>query len=775
MRSWAADIYVFFARRRLCLLLLCLLGLAWSCYLTYNLSLDKSLASLLPDSSASLKGGAEVMDLAPFARTILVQLTAENEAAARLLPEAADAFLEGLAPELMRPVDLNALPEPAALMALLPALCDADCRELIERKIEPEQIKQALAETKNELAGTGGAAALFWRADPLALRTELFKKFPARQSWPLPDPFIGHPLSNDGRHLLLVIRPEVSMNDTAGSEAVMKNLETLSSTLPPGLSAQIVGAQRHTAANAGAIERDLALTLSLAMALILAIYVFLVRSFGAFWLFLTPAVAVLAATAGLVAVFPLVSGLALGFGAAVLGIAEDYAVHVHYALRRSADQKSALTLVASPLFKSCLVSLAGFGVLLFSTVPAIRQLAFFSALAILIGYLWAMLVLPHCPGMNLPREFEKGAGKVSEPRRSGPLVWLCFAALLGMCFLLGSSGQSLSVKNLGLANEAILSDQESVEKIWRLDGGRCVFLSEGASLDEALALAGQVAADLNQFKAGTAVSLASLLPPHKQQEENLAAWRAFTAAQAPALEREMARSAEEAGFEPAAFQPFLDWFEAPGAAVSPPGLASAGLGPLVDNFLAQKNGRHFALVLAEADSGAWEPNLPGVYKLSAAALEKSLSRALSGEKKLLPVCVLICLGLLAWSFKSPGRAALAFIPALGGLAAVLLYQKISGRPLGLVETACLPLLICLGADYGIVVVSEFLENADLGAPKAIFISGLSTIAGIGILILARHPVLHALGRTVFIGLAAAMPISILLLPRLYYGWKKSST
>lgn len=83
------------------------------------------------------------------------------------------------------------------------------------------------------------------------------------------------------------------------------------------------------------------------------------------------------------------------------------------------------------------------------------------------------------------------------------------------------------------------------------------------------------------------------------------------------------------------------------------------------------------------------------------------------------------------------------------------------------EAAALPLVICLGADYGIVVVSELTGKADLGAPKAIFVSGLSTIAGIGILILANHPVLHALGKTVFIGLAAAMPASILLLPQMY--------
>ncbi len=771
MRSWASDIYVFFARRPLGLFLICSLGLGLSFYLTLNLKLDKSLISLFPDSSAELRETTEIMDLAPFARTILVQLSSETAQAAGLLPSAADEFVAGLNLELMRPVDLTAGLEPMKLMTLLPALCGRQCRERLLEKIQPPNIRASLTEIKTDLSGSWGLTSLMWRVDPLSLKEELFPLFPAARSWPMPDPMIGYPVSDDGHHLLIIIRPLVSMNDPAGSAELMRNLERSSSALPAGLSAQIVGAQRHTAANAQAIEGDLALTLSLALVLLLAIYLFLVRSPGAFWLFLTPAVAVLAATAGLVAVFPVVSGLALGFGAAGLGIAEDYAVHVHFALRRSADQTTALGLVASPLLKSCLLCAAGFGVLLFSAIPAIRQLAFFSGLAIIVGYFWALVVLPHCPGMNRPREFSPAAENPRRPSGVGP-AWLCFVALIGSCLLLTASVEKgLSVRNLGLSSQAIVSDQDSVEKIWQLEANRRIFMAEGSNLEEALLLAGRLTEDFNQKEKGSAASLAGLLPPADRQEENLAAWALLVKTHQESLKNDLAAAGLAAGFEPGAFSPFLSWFSSPSEPVTPLKLREAGLGVLVDNFLAQKNGREFALVLVEGP-GAPAPPLSGrLHELSAVALERSLSRALAGEQRLLPFCVFICFGLLAWAFKNVSRAALAFIPALGGLAAVLLFQYLTGRPVGLVEAAALPLVICLGADYGIVVVSEFLENADLGAPKAIFVSGLSTMAGIGILILAEHPVLHGLGRTVFIGLAAAMPISIWLLPRLYYGRK----
>ena len=401
--TWAARLYIFMARRRLLLAAATALVMGLSFWLTCDLKLDKSLKALLPDSSAAFGQSAELLDLTPFSRVMLVQLTAGEAGAAHLLSLAADQFTDGLNPALIQTLNLSDdWPEAEALMALLPALCDQGCLNYLTAFDDQAKISAALGVLKDELSGPGGLADFFWRADPLNWRGELFRHFPSSGSWPRPDPLVGYPLSKDGRHLLIVLKPLASMNDAAGSLAIMAELERLIDKLPQGLSAQVVGAHRHTAANASAIERDLALTLSLALILILAIYLLLVRSFGAFWLFLTPAVAVMLAAAGLSLSFPVVSGLALGFGAGVLGIAEDYAVHVHFALRRARDKTGALNHVARPLLMSTLLCVAGFGVLLFSSIPAIRQLAFFSAAAIVAGYLWAMAVLPHCPGMDSP-------------------------------------------------------------------------------------------------------------------------------------------------------------------------------------------------------------------------------------------------------------------------------------------------------------------------------------------------------------------------------------
>lgn len=769
MRDWAADLYLFLARHRLILVLAMGIILGLSFWRAFDMELDMSLKALLPDSSASLRQSADLFDLAPFSRVMLVQLTSETPDEAHRLAQTADGWLNGLDPELLKPLNLaDNLPDPAGMMALLPALCDQVCLARLEDSADPAGLSAALADLKNKLAGPAGINTFFWRADPLNWRDEVFRHFPTASGWPVIDPMLGYPVTPDGRHLLMMFKPAMSMNDTVGAKKLMDNIETLTRSLPAGLSAQVVGAHRHTAANASAIEGDLALTMTLAMVLILAIYLFLVRSLGAVWLFLTPAVAVLAAATGLSLVFPLVSGLALGFGAAVLGIAEDYAVHVHYALRRAPQKTVALSHAARPLLMSTILCVAGFGVLLFSAIPAIRQLAFFSAAAIAFGYVWAIVVLPHCPAMDRPRE-DSAREKKGRPAGRPAGVYVALLFLSGVTLFLATLVPvNTSVRILGFTSPELLRDQQSLEENWKLEGSRRVYLVPGQNQAEALALAGQVAAELNSAVPGSASSLAGLIPDEETQRVNRGNWQNFKDGAAMHLVRRLEDEAARHGYSPGAFRPFLGWFQADSKLIDPKTLNEAGFGLLTDNFLVEKNSAQYAVVIAEGDSKPLPDKFSDrVFQLSAAEFESALSQALKDEKRLLPFCVIICLAILTWAYRRFDRAVLAFIPAMGGLAAVLLFHWLFGRPIGLVEAAALPLVICLGSDYGIVVVNELSEDADLGAPKAIFVSGLSTIAGIGILVLASHPVLHALGKTTLVGLAAAMPISILILPKLW--------
>jgi len=228
MAAWIIELYRFWAGRRLWLGAAAIGALSLALALTFQLKLDQSLGLLMPDGSPELKRAAGLMDLAPFARIILVQLTADDPEAAWELTAAAEDLAQGLDQNLLTLwLDPEAPPDPAGLLALLPALCDADCRVRLAASLTSDRLKARLDDLKKALAALGGEEELFWRADPGQWRAEVFSRLPRPRAEIRPDFLAGYPVSRDGRHLLMALKPHASMNDAAGAKAVLAHLDSL--------------------------------------------------------------------------------------------------------------------------------------------------------------------------------------------------------------------------------------------------------------------------------------------------------------------------------------------------------------------------------------------------------------------------------------------------------------------------------------------------------------------------------------------------------------------
>jgi predicted RND superfamily exporter protein len=62
------------------------------------------------------------------------------------------------------------------------------------------------------------------------------------------------------------------------------------------------------------------------------------------------------------------------------------------------------------------------------------------------------------------------------------------------------------------------------------------------------------------------------------------------------------------------------------------------------------------------------------------------------------------------------------------------------------------------------MVMRRADEEGLGTEKAVLVSGLTTLAGFGALALALHPALHTIGVTVLLGIGAAFPSALLVIP-----------
>jgi predicted RND superfamily exporter protein len=123
--------------------------------------------------------------------------------------------------------------------------------------------------------------------------------------------------------------------------------------------------------------------------------------------------------------------------------------------------------------------------------------------------------------------------------------------------------------------------------------------------------------------------------------------------------------------------------------------------------------------------------------------------------------------LLAVLFRRPGKILAALVPVVTGLVMMFGIMGMLGLTFNLFNIIAAILVIGLGVDYGIFMVHRQEEGIDRATGQAVLVSGLTTLAGFGALVLARHPALHSIGVTVLLGIGTAIPAALLVIPALY--------
>jgi predicted exporter len=735
---------------------------------------DTSSLAFFPDDAPEIRQMAEALDISPASRLLLVDLSTSRTEGKYALAQTADALVQALAPDMAERAGMFAMPDPDRLLTLLPFMTDAAALEVFLDAARDEHVEAAIRAARDSLGSLAGSAVLPWlRTDPLAFRRILLSRLPAFETELLPDPLLGYPLSRDGRHLLLMLRPKHSIHDVRAATLLMDTVqEALQTYTQPGMQSLVVGGHRHSAANTRAVEQDVTNIVFFSMAGFFLIYLLLVRSRGALWLLLVPLFATSVALGGMALLLPVLSGLALGFGASVLGLAEDYAVHVHFALRSGREPAEVLNTMALPLFQGYLINGAGFAVLLLSGIPAVRQLAGFALLAISAGFVLAVTIAPLCPWFAEPLTLS--SRHLVQPRRPALLrVAASAAILISLCCALFAAVQiDVSPRTMGADMAQLQEDATRLRSIWGAQDKEMVVV-QAQDRESAMDLSRAIVAALRQQSPENAVSaLSDIWPSPEQRRENMERWHFFVRTQGKDLQRRIREAARTYGFTEDAFAPFERILALPETAFTPELLRNAGLGEVLDTFVyeaAQDPDKVKVLLFTQnkAELSGLPPELRRhALALSPGVLETALLEQLDHEKRLLPLAWLVCFSLLFLYFRDIRRTLLASLPPLCSISCILAWMAFTGTPLTLAGMAALPLVLGLAADHGIMVTHELTHGMKLGVERAVLVASLTSLAGMGLLALAHHPALKAMGEVIFLGLLVELPASLWLLPGL---------
>ncbi|WP_229596384.1 MMPL family transporter [Pseudodesulfovibrio sediminis] len=674
---------------------------------------------------------------------------------ASIRPDKVIAFLLDNAPNLMTQEDLSRLNS---------LLTPESIRTNLEKALRTLNSPQSMGMKK------------IIRRDPLDLRTILLPRLKAFSSLSHARVLDDHIFSPDGTAILLTAKSPIPLTDTEGSARLLKTFEDATKDLPSGVKADMISGHVHSNANAVTIQNDLTTISCVATLAMGLLFIFFFRTCHALGVFLTPLISMSVGLGGLALFEKSVSAIVIGFGAVIIGISIDFAMHVYFSvIRHSSTPGKGVDSVAKPIFFCALTSCAAFGALFLSGMPGMRQLALFSIVGLLASAIFSFVVLPHLSRKGLsrpPLTLKKLHGK------QHPIFVLCLACLfVGTCLWYGTSVTlDPDLRSIEYVPETVRITEKQFNETWGDVRNKALVFTQGTELATTLSQNEQLYSTLKtNFPQISVASLTPILPAFTTQAENRARWNDFwTDAQRQSVVESLQASARELGFSSKAFAPFIRSLSHTPTQVTPERLDTASLALLRNIFLPDLSAGDPTLVTYLPDSAnirsfftpKRETNL-GVRLVSTSRFKTLLETTMKNDIELfITVSGIAVLVLTFLLFRNIRRASIALLPAIAGVAAVIGGLGYSGTPLNLFHITALPLIIGLGADYGIFLVSSESQSLEQDTILAVIVSGLTTLAGFGVLALARHPSLNALGTMVLLGVGTALFVALFMVPHL---------
>ncbi len=584
-------------------------------------------------------------------------------------------------------------------------------------------------------------------------------------------------MTPDGKQAIVFASTRASAFDTAAQRTALAAIDhafdAQKRALGAGLRLSVSGVGRFAIRAEHDIQADITRISVISTVAVMLVFIVFFGDLRSLLLGLLPIVlGLLAATTVCIAWFGPLHGLTLAFGASIIGVCEDYPVHLlnHHAL--SAPGQSAfasLRHVIAALSVGALTTVAGISGLAWTSLPGVRELAAFSAIGIAVALIATLVVVPH---------YMVGSGKPTRLQRWSALQMGTFmrwflaqrTAPYLMLVLLGAT-VGFGVPRIHFVDrmdklvpapaDLMQEDQALRQVVGSFDVSRFV-LAIGNDVEEALvhndAAAERLrdaatAGELEAFK-----SLHDLLPSHALQARNLAVLAAL-----PDARERLLRALEQEGFERGAFEQ-TGFFQAPSLApLSFAALLASPLRELGEGFVVDLGERKAIVTLLRGVNNpdrlrARLQGIAGVHLFDQRRFLDQLYRFYRERTLQLLVVGLVVVCLIVFARYRRFRPTLASVaPSVAAAIATLCVLALCNIELNLLHVIATLLVLSLGVDYGVFLVEAAEYDHELGSTAlSVLIACITTVLSFGLLALSAVPAVRALGQVLGLGTLLAL-------------------
>lgn len=792
------NIYDFFQRRKALFMAVFLLSFGLLAFLATRIKLQQDISTMLPDSKA-IKAMNDVVNNTQAGEQVIFLMSLKDTAASD--PDsviiAANSFREQLVKRCGPYIDTINLQTGGgyeeALADIfskhLPLFLSESDYKRIDTLIQPERIKQTLEHNRSILLSPAGMVyKRIVAQDPVGISGFVWSKLKALQFDPGYEPYDGYLFSNNQKRLTFFLKPEYPASETGKNSEFFAQLDELVEDFElqnPGVHVTYFGGPAVAAGNATQMRTDTIVTLSVTIVLLLALTYYFFRRKRTPLLLLVPVL--YGAAMGLAIVY-LVQGsisiMALGAGAIILGIAIDFSIHFLSHLRHVKDTRQTIRELVQPLTIGSFTTVAAFLSLRFVHTPIVQDLGLFAAGSLIGAALCTLIFLPHLPlGVDSIKENKNTIfDKVAKwrPERNKWLVLFILLLTPVMLYFSFNVQFDSELMHLNYLSPKLEKAQQEVSDANSFALSSVFVVANGTDEETALQKLESISPEIERLQqkgwVRNTLTPALLLPSIKEQNERIARWQAYwTEEKTTALLQNVQTLATAAGYNAAAFSSFEELLRNKPQALDAD--ATKVLQSLFPNGFSKD--RTKAIATLKVPQEHRKEVFEELQKKDITVTDRQqgamqLVSILNDDfNQIAVVSSLIVFFALLIGYGRIELAVMSFLPMVISWVWILGLMSLMGLKFNIVNIIISSLIFGLGDDYAIFTMDGLVEKYRTGKNKlesvraAVYVSVVTVIIGLGVLLLAKHPALRSIAFTSVTGLICVLFISQTLQPFLF--------
>ncbi len=802
------HLYHFFRKRLTWLFLLMILSFAAFVYYGSKLSYEENIAKLLPSTDNTKAEGLAFTELKVRDKIFILIRSKSGVSDPNLLLEASTALVDSLLDydrtdgdvgDVLYRIDEEVTQQLLAYaLENIPVLLDPAAYLTIDSLTDKDVIFRQMEANLEKVTSPEGI--VFYRTmryDPLNLRSVLMQDIDGDLAQLLGGSytlFNSHLFSTDTTVAFVFVSPVFISFDSRAGTRLVKKLQRAAGhieSIYPDVEVMYHGPPVQSMFNSKQIRQDLLFTLGISLLLSCLLIMVCFRNKSTLPMLLLPIVyGAFFAIACMFFLQGMMSLMALGIGAVVLGVALSYCLHVVTHFKYLTDPERVLQDQVRPVTLGVLTTIGAFMGLLFTESAILRDFGWFISFAMAGTMIACLLFLPQLFTLISNYRHEKAfvvLEKINSfpfDRQYGLLILITGFFVAGLC--LQSKVQfDTNLRNIGYFDPVVTRSMDLFAEKTSTGYKTNYYAATSVNLEDAMAANRHLSAVCDSLqKAGVIAhhtNSALFLLPEAEQEKRIAAWKAFwSEARVSELKRNVIAAGEANKFRPAMFDNF---FEMITKDYKPSSLYEANVIPegIMANLVENSQGMYLIYTAVQMngdklrtvnDMLAAQPNVivcdPFYYTTNMVEL---MHRDFNTILSISSLFVLLCLFVSLRSFL---LGLIAFLPMGISWYIVLGVMAMLGLQFNLINIIISTFIFGIGVDYSIFIMEGLLSEVKKQDPKllmyhktAIFLSAVVLIISISSLIFAKHPALKSIGMATLIGMTSTILTAYALLPFLY--------